>query len=326
VADRSAGLVRGVLEGDVRGAARLMRDIDDRAPGASQALKQLYPHTGRAHVIGITGSPGVGKSTLTDRLIEHCRGRKKTVGVVAVDPTSPFTGGAILGDRIRMQRHATDPGVFIRSLATRGSFGGLTASTRAVVDVLDAMGKDVILIETVGVGQDEVDVAATAQTTLIVTVPGLGDDVQAIKAGLFETGDLFVVNKCLREGAAKTVGELKALIELDRRPGEGEDVWVPEVFGTDALTGEGLAELTAGIEAHRTWLLAEGGRRLAAWRRRQLEKALLDRLREEWGLLVARRLDRGALADLVEDIAAGRNDPYSAAEGLLRAILNKGDD
>jgi LAO/AO transport system kinase len=326
VADRSADLVRGILDGNVRRAARLMRDIDDRSPGAGQALKEIYPHTGRAQVIGVTGSPGVGKSTLTDRLIEHFRQENKTVGVVAVDPTSPFSGGAILGDRIRMQRHATDPGVFIRSLATRGSFGGLTASARAVVDVLDAMGKDVIVIETVGVGQDEVDVAATAQTTLIVTVPGLGDDVQAIKAGLFETGDLFVVNKCLREGAAKTVTELRALIELDRRPTGDEDVWVPEVLSTDALTGQGIAELAQGIEDHRQWLRAEDGRRLRDWKKRQLEKALVDRLREEWSRLVAERVNRTDLAALVEGIAAGRDDPYSAAEGLLQQILTKGDD
>jgi LAO/AO transport system kinase len=174
------------------------------------------------------------------------------------------------------------------------------------------------------VGQDEVDVAATAQTTLIVTVPGLGDDVQAIKAGLFETGDLFVVNKCLREGAAKTVNELTALIEMNRRP--GEDAWVPEVFSTDALSGEGLLELTAGIEDHQAWLAAEGGRRRRDWKKRQLEKALLDRLREEWSRLVAERLNRNILNALVEKIAAGRDDPYSAAEGLLAAILNKGDD
>ena len=173
-------IVQKILDGDIRAVARLMRDIDDEIPSAKEILKELYPHTGRAYVIGFTGSPGVGKSTLVDRLVDKLRAEGKTVGILAIDPTSPFTGGAILGDRIRMQRHFLDPGVFIRSLATRGHFGGLTRSTHDMIDVLDAMGKDVIIIETVGVGQDEIEIAHTAHTTVLVTVPGMGDEVQAI--------------------------------------------------------------------------------------------------------------------------------------------------
>jgi len=188
-----------VTSGDVRAAAKLIRDIDDKVPEAREYLKDLYPFTGRAYVIGITGSPGVGKSTLVDQMVAHLRGNGKTVGVLAVDPTSPFSGGAILGDRVRMQRHSMDEGVFIRSMATRGHFGGLTQSTRSAIDVLDAMGKDYILVETVGVGQDEIDIVQSAHTTIIVLVPGMGDDIQALKAGILEVGDIFVVNKADRE-------------------------------------------------------------------------------------------------------------------------------
>src|SRR5512142_2998460 len=205
---QSHQVVEQILRGEVRAAARLMRELDDGVASARETLKHLYRHSGRAHIIGLTGSPGAGKSTLTDRLIQNLRQAGKTVGVVAVDPTSPFSGGAILGDRIRMQRHATDDGVFIRSLATRGHFGGLTASARAVITVLDAMGKDYILVETVGVGQDEVEIAATAYTTVVVTVPGLGDDIQAIKAGILEVADILVVNKADREGASRTYQDL----------------------------------------------------------------------------------------------------------------------
>ena len=207
-----------ILAGDVRAAARLMRDLDDRRPGALAALKALFPHTGKAYVVGITGNPGAGKSTVVDALIAHYRAAGERVGVVAVDPTSPFSGGAILGDRIRMQRHALDPGVFIRSLATRGHLGGLSRSTFDVAHVLDAMGFERILIETVGVGQDEVDVMRAAHTTVVVTVPGLGDDIQAIKAGLLEVADVLVVNKADREGADRTERDLMHMLDL--RAGE----------------------------------------------------------------------------------------------------------
>src|SRR5512138_3269798 len=216
-----------VLSGDVRAAARLMRDLDDRLPQAEASLRALFPRTGRAFVVGLTGSPGAGKSSLTDRLIGHLRRQGKTVGVVAVDPTSPFTGGAILGDRIRMQDHALDPDVFIRSMATRGNLGGLSRATSDVVTVMDAMGKDVVLVETVGVGQDEIEVAELAHTVVVVAVPGMGDDVQAIKAGVLEIADVFAVNKADREGADRTVRDLQQMVELRRtvaaRPGLDHD-------------------------------------------------------------------------------------------------------
>src|SRR5438105_8861751 len=215
-----------------------MRELDDLRPGAVGVLKQLYPHTGRAFVLGITGNPGAGKSTVVDALIARYRAAGKRVGVVAVDPTSPFSGGAILGDRIRMQRHATDDGVFIRSLATRGHMGGLSRSTADVVAVLDAMGFEVILVETVGVGQDEVDIVSQAHTAVVVTVPGLGDEIQAIKAGILEIADVLCVNKSDREGADRTVRDLIAMLEL--RPHEAAPV---EIVRTVATTGQGVAEL-----------------------------------------------------------------------------------
>jgi LAO/AO transport system kinase len=210
----SKSIVDKVLAGDIRTVARLIRDIDDGVPEVRQHLKALYLHTGRAHVIGITGSPGVGKSTLVDQMISRLRAQKKTVGVLAVDPTSPFSGGAILGDRVRMQRHSVDQGVFIHSLATRGYFGGLTQSTQGAIDVLDATGKDYIIVETVGVGQDEVDVARAAHSTVIVVAPGMGDEIQAIKAGILEVGDIFVINKADRPGADKTLGDLSLMLDM----------------------------------------------------------------------------------------------------------------
>ncbi len=203
-----------VLEGDVRAASRLMRHIDDGEEGATAELRALFPKTGRAYIIGITGSPGAGKSTLTDRLIAKYRKAGKKVGVIAVDPTSPFTGGAILGDRIRMQDHATDPGVFIRSLATRGNLGGLSRATGDCIRVMDAMGQDVVIVETVGVGQDEIDIAQMAHTTIVVTVPGMGDDIQAIKAGILEVADVFAINKADLDGADRMVRELRMMLEL----------------------------------------------------------------------------------------------------------------
>jgi len=242
-----------VLQGDVRAAARLMRLIDDAQPAAEPELRALFPSTGRAQLIGITGNPGSGKSTLVDRLIAHVRGQGKTVGVLAVDPTSPFTGGAILGDRIRMQDHALDPGVFIRSLATRGQLGGLSRATGDCVRVLDAMGKDLVIVETVGVGQDEVEVCRLAHTTVVVVVPGLGDDIQAIKAGILEVADLFCVNKADREGADRTVRDLRQMLELSVQDHE------VAIVKTVASQGEGITELWDTIQAHYAFLKSGPG-------------------------------------------------------------------
>jgi GTPase len=297
----------GVLRGDVRSAARLMRDLDDRVPSAIDELRRLHPHTGRAFVLGITGNPGGGKSTVVDALIERYRKQGKKVGVVAVDPTSPFSGGAILGDRIRMQRHATDPGVFIRSLATRGHLGGLSRSTNDVVAVLDAMGFDIVIIETVGVGQDEVEVISTAHTAVVVTVPGLGDDIQAIKAGILEIADVLVVNKADREGADRTVRDLTHMLDL--RGG-----YPVEILKTVATTGQGIDELVQAIERHRE--KQDGSRRAKSRAAAQLLELVKDRL------LVAAQsaLDaRGGLDALAEEIAERRRDPYAIADEVVAA-------
>jgi LAO/AO transport system kinase len=299
-----------VLAGDVRTAARVMRDLDDARPAAVEVMKRLYPHTGRAYVLGVTGNPGAGKSTVVDALIDQYRKAGKRVGVVAVDPSSPFSGGAILGDRIRMQRHATDEGVFIRSLATRGHLGGLSRSTSDVVAVLDAMGFDVVIVETVGVGQDEVDVVSQAETAVVVTVPGLGDEIQAIKAGILEIADVLVVNKSDREGADRTVRDLTHMLEL--RPHEAEPV---EIVRTVATTGQGIDELAQACERHRQ----RGARAPAEVRRRRRAQAavrehVLDRLRRAVDNALA-----GA-GPLVDRVATRAVDPYTAADELVAAI------
>lgn len=310
-----------IFSGDVRSAARLMRDIDDNQPGWRDVLKLLHPKAGRARVIGLTGSPGVGKSTITDALVERFRAQGLTVGVVAVDPTSPFSGGAILGDRIRMQRHATDEGVFIRSLATRGHFGGLTASARGVVTVMEAMGQDVVLVETVGVGQDEVEIVRMADTTVVVTVPGMGDDIQAIKAGILEAGDIFVVNKADRDGAGRTVSELKGMLTLsgdhNRRAG-----WEPPVITTSAIDGQGMDELVATLDKHHQVLNANGGEMLAQRRREGLRRELLDLIQAGMMERILDRLEQGdGLAPVIEGVLAGREDPYTASEKILLCVL-----
>ena len=313
-------IVGRILAGEVRAAARLMRDLDDGVPGAREVLKNLYPQSGRGHIVGITGSPGVGKSTLTDRLIQHLRAQDQTVGVVAVDPTSPFSGGAILGDRIRMQRHATDDGVFIRSLATRGHFGGLTASARAVLTVLDAMGKGYLLVETVGVGQDEVEIAATAYTTLVVTVPGLGDDIQALKAGLLEVADILVVNKADREGAERTQQDL--LTMLDLRFARETPAWMPKIYLIQAKRDVGIEELLAGIREHRAYLAREGGQALRAARRERVRQEFLELLKEGvFTHLVSLLNQDDRLKAILEDILDRRTDPYSASEALIAKTL-----
>jgi LAO/AO transport system kinase len=310
-----SSLAERVVAGEVRAAARLMRLIDDAQPEAEEALRALWPKTGRAQIVGITGNPGAGKSTLVDRLIAHLRAAGKTVGVVAVDPTSPFTGGAILGDRIRMQDHALDPGVFIRSLATRGQLGGLSRATSDCVRVLDAMGKDVILIETVGVGQDEVEVCRLAHTTVVVVVPGLGDDIQAIKAGILEVADLFAVNKADREGADRTVRDLRSMLELNHVMGKELDIAIVKCV---ASKGEGINDLWAEISRHYEKLKSGSG--LLERETQRAKSELVEVLRERLLKVALDRLaSQGAqLDDLAVRIAQRKTDPYTVADEAAR--------
>jgi LAO/AO transport system kinase len=304
---------REILDGNTRAAARLMRDLDDEIPAAIRTLKGLYRHTGRAYIIGVTGAPGSGKSTLVNRITTHLRTRGKSVGIVAIDPTSPFTGGAILGDRIRMQQHALDEGVFIKSLATRGHLGGLSRSTIDIVNVMDAMGKEIILIETVGVGQDEVEIVKVAHTNLVVVVPGLGDDIQAIKAGILEIADIFVVNKADRDGADKARREIETMVSMGEY-GEGD--WKPPVLSTVAATDTGTGELLEAVDRHREYVYREGN----------LSRYLREKARVELIEILKTRLIRKAVADLdahglleplLADMAKKRKDPYSISEKVV---------
>ena len=306
-------LAKRILEGDIRAASKLMRDIDDRMPTALGSLKELYPKTGRAYIIGVTGPPGSGKSTIVDKMVDFFRKEEKSVGIVAVDPTSPFTGGAILGDRIRMQRHATDEGVFIRSLATRGCLGGLSRSTQDIVNVMDAMGKDIIIVETVGVGQDEVEIVNTAHTSIVVLVPGLGDDIQAIKAGIIEIGDIFVINKCEREGADKVERDLQMVLEMGRRR---EDGWEPLIFKTEAILGKGIFELVYGIYRHKQAL--EGSQALEKKMRERTKTTFLEVLETEVMAHFIEKMEKeGQLETIIDDLVNRRTDPYSMAERIM---------
>ncbi|MBW2028751.1 MAG: methylmalonyl Co-A mutase-associated GTPase MeaB [Deltaproteobacteria bacterium] len=312
-----SSIAEKVISGDVRAVARLIRDIDDGIPGVRETMKELYPHTGKAYIVGITGAPGVGKSTLVDQMVASIRKKGATVGVLAVDPTSPFSGGAILGDRIRMQRHSMDEGVFIRSLATRGHFGGLTQSTRSAINVLDAMGKDYIIVETVGVGQDEVDVVKNAHTTVIVVIPGMGDDIQAIKAGILEVGDIFVINKADREGADRTLSDLRLMIDMDQEK-YVEGTWKPPIIKAQAIAGKGIMELLDEIERHREYLISSEKEAHLSSRAR--------RVREELAEVIKGHLIRDVLEQLiqcdefeeaVDSILQGETDPYTACDVLL---------
>ena len=310
---------QAVLDGDIRTTARLIRDIDDEMSGYIEALMNIYPHTGKAHLLGITGLPGAGKSTLVDQIVEHIRKREKTVGLVLVDPTSPFSGGAILGDRIRMHRHYTDPGVFIRSVATRGHLGGISRSTNDIVNVLDAMGKDVVMVETVGVGQDETEIASAAHTTVVVLTPGMGDEVQAIKAGILEVGDIFVINKADREGADRAVRDLETMLDMDARPRDG---FRPPVITTEALSGRGLEELMDAVESHRVHI--EKSDRLLEKKRTRAEFEVMELLKES--LLTEAVKHSGGMEGMekIFDAVSRRlTDPYSEVQLLLKKLLKK---
>ncbi len=315
-------IIERIVSGDVRATARLLRDIDDEIPSARDILKELYPHTGKAFVIGFTGSPGVGKSALVDQMAICYRKAGKTVGILAVDPTSPFTGGAILGDRIRMQRHFVDPGVFIRSLATRGHFGGLTKSTGDMVNVLDAAGKQVIIVETVGVGQDEVEIANSAHTTVLVTVPGMGDDVQAIKAGVMEIGDIFVVNKADREGSRRTVRELLNVIELGARKRNGGD-WEPLIVETEAIRAKGVEKLYDAIEKHRAYLLTTHTEKWLQILKKRVKIQLMSVLKDEAFRTIIERIEaHGNFVDeMVQRIVDKESDPYTIVRQIIEREL-----
>ncbi len=295
--------------------ARLISLVEDASPLLREVMAALAPYAGNAHVVGLTGSPGVGKSTSTSQLVKELRGQGKRVGVLAVDPSSPFSGGALLGDRVRMQDHALDGEVYIRSMATRGHLGGLSWSTPQALRVLDAAGCEVILVETVGVGQSEVEIAAMADTTIVLLAPGMGDAIQAAKAGILEIGDLYVINKADRDGADQVRRELRSMLALAERE---KDAWKPEIIKTVASKGTGIPEVVEAIEKHREHLVATG----------ELEKRRLHRVRDEIEAIAVTALreqwrgvhENAALDELAADVVAGESDPYAAADLLLEQL------
>ncbi|OKJ92067.1 methylmalonyl Co-A mutase-associated GTPase MeaB [Amycolatopsis sp. CB00013] len=307
-------LVGRARDGVPRAIARLLSLVEDAHPRLPEVAAKLTPHTGNARIVGLTGPPGVGKSTSTSALLTALRAKGLRVGVLAIDPSSPFSGGALLGDRIRMTEHATDPGVFIRSMATRGHLGGLSWATPQAVRVLDAAGFDVVLIETVGVGQSEVDVVKLADTTVVLLAPGMGDGIQAAKAGVLEIADVFVVNKADREGADATVHDLKQMISLVRREIRGPS-WRQPIVRTVASRGEGVEDVVRALDEHHDWLVRrdELPRRRAARAREEVEAIAVQRLRAE--IVDLRSGDR--LTELAERVVARKLDPFAAAEELI---------
>jgi LAO/AO transport system kinase len=311
------GLAEKVIAGDVQAAARLISQIEDEVPGAFTEMDGIYAHTGKAYIIGITGPPGAGKSTLTDSLIGYFRKKNLSVGVVAIDPTSALTGGAILGDRVRMQRHSTDRGVFIRSLATRGWIGGLAKATMGTVHVMDALGKDVILVETVGSGQIEIDIVRAADTTLVVLTPGAGDEVQIMKAGILEAVDLFVVNKADKEGAQNLQMELEVMLSMKSRLPEE---WCPGIVLTEAIYDKGTEELAAEIQRHREFLETSG-----ELKNRQRDRARLELMETMESFIkdFIHRIDEGDyLEKLIDGIIKGNNSPRQATEEITRRLVS----
>jgi LAO/AO transport system kinase len=309
--DDSHDWVERLRSGDTRALARAISEVENRTPGSAALLKALFPYSGNARILGLTGAPGAGKSTLVNRLARQYRHDGKTLGIIAVDPTSPFTGGAILGDRIRMQDHHADPGIYIRSMATRGSLGGLARATADVATVLDASGRDLILIETVGVGQDEVDIVRLADITVVILVPGMGDDVQSIKAGIMEIADIFVINKSDREGAERVEREIRALQSLATR----KDGWTPPVVRTVASEGKGIGELAMTIADYEAYLERENlvlKRSIQNWRERLVEMlrdALLEKARVELG--------DGRVEQYAAQVAEHKRDPYTLVEEIV---------
>jgi LAO/AO transport system kinase len=310
-------LVDRLLAGDRKAAAQLVTLMEDGGPPAREAMAALYPHTGRAHIVGVTGSPGTGKSTLVYELAKEFRARGKTVGIIAVDPSSPFSGGALLGDRIRMQKLSTDEGVFIRSMASRGQLGGLARATGDAIKVLDAFGRDLVMVETVGAGQSEVEIARAAHTVIVVDAPGMGDDIQAIKAGLFEIADIFVVNKADRDGAEKTLLILQMMLDMNESSGAQD--WRPPLLKTIALQGEGSGLVADAVESHLAHLTESGQLHVRKMRlaeeelRRILGQELLGRLLE---LVNVERW-----ATLTREVADRQLDPYTAADSLLGSFV-----
>jgi LAO/AO transport system kinase len=310
-------LVSRVRDGDARAVARLISLVEDESPLLREVMAALAPHGPHAHIVGITGPPGVGKSTSTNALVTRLRTAGRRVGVLAVDPSSPFSGGALLGDRVRMQDHALDPEVYIRSMASRGHLGGLAWSTPQAMRVLDAAGCDVILVETVGVGQSEVEIAGLADTTMVLLAPGMGDGIQAAKAGILEIGDLYVVNKADRDGADQVRRDLRSMLALAPRP---EGAWKPPVLGTVAHRGEGVDEVADELDRHLAWLASSGElvRRRTRRARDEIEAIAVTALRARWGDVHG----RSELDDLAAAVGSGESDPYTAADELLASFAD----
>lgn len=315
-----------IVAGDIRTVARLIRDLDENENYVDDVLQELYPYTGRAYIVGVTGAPGTGKSTLVDKIISRLRQLDKKVGVLAVDPTSHQSGGAVLGDRIRMSQHSLDKEVFIRSMATRNAFGGLTRSTRGSIDILDAMGKDFIIVETVGVGQNEVDIARYAHTTVIVTTPGMGDGIQALKAGILEVGDIFVVNKADRKGADAAFNELEIMVNMGPRKHQPAR-WIPPVIKTQALFDRGVDDLLKNIETHRHWVM-DTFKSLSLWRRENWVKEELVRMIKETLIdNMIEKITKGkGFEETVASIARGQENPYYVCKSMAKKEFRSMDD
>jgi LAO/AO transport system kinase len=305
-------LVEQARAGQARAVGRLISLVEDESPALREVMTALAPYAGRAHVVGITGAPGVGKSTFTSALVATLRAADRRVGVLAVDPSSPFSGGALLGDRVRMSDHATDPGVFIRSMASRGHLGGLAWSTPQALRVLDAAGFDVVIVETVGVGQSEVEIAGAADTTVVLLAPGMGDGIQAAKAGILEIGDVYVVNKADRDGAQTVRRELRTMLSLAERP---RGAWSPPVLLTTASSGTGVPEVVAQLDEHLAWARGSGALRERRLRRAgaEVESIAVTAMRQRWTGVAG----HVALAGLAARVVAGELDPYTAADELL---------